>query len=78
VFIAGETDGCCAVFPHRFKKENNRMKFSMSKLRPLIACGLVLFSSDAAADNPIMDLPMALAAAKEQGKPVFIYLFDSF
>ena len=54
------------------------MKFSMSQLRPLIACGLMLFSSDAAADKPIMDLPMALAAAKEQGKPVFIYLFDSF
>ncbi len=50
----------------------------MIQLRPLIACGLVLFSSHAAADNPIMDLPMALAAAKEQGKPVFIYLFDSF
>ena len=50
----------------------------MIQLRTLIACGLVLFAGEAPAAKIITNLPQALAAAKEQGKPIFIYLFDSF
>ena len=49
----------------------------MAQLRTLVACGLTLFASEAAAAKPITDLPKALAVAKTQGKPIFIYVFDS-
>ena len=49
----------------------------MAQLRTLVACGLTLFASEAEAAKPITDLPKALAAAKAQGKPIFIYVFDS-
>ena len=53
------------------------MKFATTKLLTLIVCGLMLGASAAGAAKPITDLPKALAAAKAQGKPMFIYLFDS-
>ena len=53
------------------------MRFTTTKLLALIACGLMLGASAASAAKPIMDLPKALAAAKAQGKPIFIYVFDS-
>ena len=53
------------------------MKFTGTQLRTLVACGLMLFAGVASAGEPITDLPKALAAAKAQGKPMFIYVFDS-
>ena len=53
------------------------MKFTGTKFRTLVACGLMLFASAASAAEPITDLPKALVAAKAQGKPMFIYVFDS-
>ena len=53
------------------------MKLITTKFLALIACGLSLGASAAGAAKPITDLPKALAAAKEQGKPIFIYVFDS-
>ncbi len=53
------------------------MKFATTKLLALIACVLMLGASVASAAKPITDLPKALAAAKAQGKPIFIYVFDS-
>ena len=53
------------------------MKFSTTKLLALIACGLMLGASAALVGEPITDLPKALAAARAQGKPMFIYVFDS-
>lgn len=53
------------------------MKFIVTKFRALMACVLVLFAGATSAAEPITDLPKALAAAKAQGKPVFIYVFDS-
>lgn len=50
----------------------------MIQVRALVACGLVLFAGEAPAARIITNLPQALATAKEQGKPIFIYLFDSF
>ena len=48
-----------------------------TKFLALIACGLSLGVSAAGAAKPITDLPKALAAARAQGKPMFIYVFDS-
>ena len=53
------------------------MKFATKKLLALIACGLMLGASAASAAKPITDLPKALAAAKAQKQPVFVYVFDS-
>ena len=53
------------------------MKFIVTQFRTLVACGLMLFAGAASAADPITDLPKALAAAKAQGKPMFIYVFDS-
>jgi hypothetical protein len=53
------------------------MKFATTKRLTLIACGLMLGASAASAAKPITDLPKALAATKAQGKPIFIYVFDS-
>ena len=53
------------------------MKFATTKLLALITCGLMLGASAASAAKPITDLPKALAAAEAQGRPVFIYVFDS-
>ena len=53
------------------------MKFATTRLQVLIACGLMLGASATSAAEPITDLPKALAAAKAQGKPMFIYVFDS-
>ena len=53
------------------------MKFATTKLLALIACGLMLGASAASAAKPITELPKALVAAKAQGKPMFIYVFDS-
>ncbi len=53
------------------------MKFTETQLRTLIACGLMFFAGVASAAEPITDFPKALAAAKAQGKPMFIYVFDS-
>ena len=53
------------------------MKFATTRLQVLIACGLMLGASAASAAKPITDFPKALAAAKAQGKPIFIYVFDS-
>ena len=53
------------------------MKLITTKFLALIACGLSLGASAAEATKPITDLPKALAAAKTQGRPVFIYVFDS-
>ena len=53
------------------------MKFIVTQFRTLVACGLMLFASAALAGEPITDLPKALTAAKAQGKPMFIYVFDS-
>ena len=53
------------------------MKFPTTHLRTLFACGLVFCASVAEAAKPITDLAEALAAAKAQGKPIFIYVFDS-
>ena len=39
--------------------------------------GLMLGASAAAAAKPITDFPKALAAAKAQKQPVFVYVFDS-
>ena len=54
------------------------MKFNMTQIRMLITCVLVLFTSEALTAKPVTDLPKAMSAAKEQGKPIFIYLYDSF
>ncbi|MEO1860131.1 MAG: hypothetical protein ABGZ19_09565 [Verrucomicrobiales bacterium] len=54
------------------------MKFNMTQIQMLVICGLVLFTSEAATAKPVTDLPKALATAKDQGKPIFIYLYDSF
>ena len=43
----------------------------------MVACGMVLIGNEASAAKPILDLPTGLATAKEQKKPVFIYVFDS-
>jgi uncharacterized protein (DUF2141 family) len=53
------------------------MKSITTKFLALIACGLMLGASAAAAVKPITDLPKALAAAKAQKQPVFVYVFDS-
>ena len=53
------------------------MKFIGTQLRTLVACGLMLFAGVASVAEPITDLPKALATAKAQGKPMFIYVFDS-
>ena len=53
------------------------MRFTTTKLLALIACGLMLGASAAGAVKPITDFPKALAAAKAQKQPVFIYVFDS-
>ena len=53
------------------------MKFATTRLQVLIACGLMLGASAASAAKPITDLPKALAAAKAQKQPVFVYVFDS-
>jgi NDP-sugar pyrophosphorylase family protein len=51
------------------------MKFIVTQFRTLVACGLMLFAGVASAAEPITDLPKAMA--KAQGKPMFIYVFDS-
>ena len=51
------------------------MKSITTKFLALIACGLMLGTSAAAAVKPITDLPKALAKAQKQ--PVFVYVFDS-
>ena len=53
------------------------MKFTGTQFRTLIACGLMLFAGATSAGELITDLPKALAVAKAQGKPMFIYVFDS-
>jgi hypothetical protein len=53
------------------------MKFATTKCLALMACGLMLGASAASATKPITDFPKALATAKAQGKPIFIYVFDS-
>ena len=53
------------------------MKFATTKRLTLIACGLMLGTSAAGAAKPVTDFPKALAAADVQGKPMFIYVFDS-
>ena len=53
------------------------MKFTATQFLTKIACGLVSFGNEAAAAKPILDLPTGLAMAKEQKKPIFIYVFDS-
>ena len=53
------------------------MKFIVTEFRTLVTCGLMLFAGAASAAEPITDLPKAMAAAKAQGKPMFIYVFDS-
>ena len=53
------------------------MKSITTKFLALIACGLMLGVSAAGAVKPITDLPKALAAAKAQKQPVFVYVFDS-
>ena len=53
------------------------MKFIVTQFRTLVACGLMLFAGVASAGEPITDLPKALAAAKAQKQPVFVYVFDS-
>ena len=53
------------------------MKFATTKLLTLIVFGLMLGASAAVAAKPITDLPKALAAAKAQKLPVFVYVFDS-
>jgi len=53
------------------------MTFIVTQFRTLVACGLMLFASAASAAEPITDLLKALAATKAQGKPMFIYVFDS-
>ncbi len=53
------------------------MKFIVTQFQMLVACGLMLFAGVASAGEPITDLPKALATAKAQGKPMFIYVFDS-
>ena len=53
------------------------MKSITTKFLALIACGLMLGASAAAAVKPITDFPKALAAAKAQKQPVFVYVFDS-
>lgn len=53
------------------------MKFATTKRLARIACGLMIGTSSASAAKPITDLPQALATAKAQGKPIFIYVFDS-
>ena len=53
------------------------MKFIVTKFRPLVASGLVLFAGATSAAEPITDLSKAQVAAKAQGKPMFIYVFDS-
>ena len=53
------------------------MKFIVTQFQTLVACGLILFVGVASAAEPIPDLPKALAAAKAQGKLMFIYVFDS-
>ena len=53
------------------------MKFIVTQFRTLAVCGLILFAGVASAAEPITDLPKALAAARVQGKPMFIYVFDS-
>ena len=53
------------------------MKFIGTQLRTLVACGLMLFAGAASAAEPFTVLPKALVAAKAQGKPMFIYVFDS-
>ena len=53
------------------------MKFATTKLPALITCGLMLGASATGAEKPITDLPKALAAAKAQKLPVFVYVFDS-
>ena len=67
----------CTTAPHRLLEESDRMRFTTTKLLALIACGLMLGASATSAAEPITDLPKALAAAKAQGKPIFIYVFDS-
>ena len=53
------------------------MKFIVTPFRTLAVWGLILFAGAASAAEPITDFPKALATAKAQGKPMFIYLFDS-
>ena len=43
----------------------------------LLALVLGWFALEAAVAKPIKKLPKGLAMAKAQGKPVFIYVFDS-
>ena len=61
----------------RYEKED-RMNFTMTKLRTLAVCGMVLFAGEDATGEIITNLPQALKTAGEQDKPIFIYLFDSF
>ena len=70
--------GACAVLSHGLEEGNNRMKSTIDQLRALIACGVVLFTIEASATNVITSFPKALTIAREQEKPIFIYLFDSF
>ena len=49
------------------------MKLITTKFLALIACA----TSAVGAAKPITDLPKALAAAKAQKQPVFVYVFDS-
>ena len=60
-----------------YKKKSDRMNFSSTKLQVLLACWLLLGASAAGAVKPITGLHKALAAAEAQGRPVFIYVFDS-
>ena len=53
------------------------MKLITTKYLALIAYELMLGVSAAGAVKPITDFPKALAAAKAQGRPIFIYVFDS-
>jgi len=50
----------------------------MQYARVSIAVGLLcFFSSTVQAAPPTVDLPTARAAAKDQNKRIFIYVFDS-
>ena len=53
------------------------MKLITNKFLAVIECGITHGASAAGAAKPIMDLPQALTAAKAQGRPIFIYVFDS-
>ena len=54
------------------------MKLKTTTLKFAAAIALLLFVNVAAQPaEPITDLSGALAAGKETGKPIFVYVFDS-